>query len=105
MYLQNLCSVKFMFYLSEEKTLSFYVKRFKASRHLSANPKISNLKIDRHCFLPTTLTALKMDENKRSEEYAISFPEGPCIATGGLVITTKLRDKVDIGRRYQENLV
>ena len=46
-----------------------------------------------------------MGENKQSEEYAISFSEGPCIATSGLVITTKLRDKVYIGRRYQENLV
>ena len=40
-----------------------------------------------------------MGENKQSEEYPISFSEGPCIATCGLVITTKLRDKVDIGRR------
>ena len=43
-------------------------------------------------------------KNKRSEEYPISFSEGPCIATSGLVITTKSRDKVDLGRRYQENL-
>ena len=41
----------------------------------------------------------------QSDEYAISFSEGPCIATSGLVITTKLRDKVNIGRRYQEILV
>ena len=46
-----------------------------------------------------------MGENKQSEEYPISFSEGPCIATSGLVITTKLRDKANIGRRYQENLV
>ena len=46
-----------------------------------------------------------LGENKQSDEYAISFSEGPCIATSGLVITTKLRDKVDIGRCYQENLV
>ena len=36
-----------------------------------------------------------LGENKQSEEYPISFSEGPCIATSGLVITTKLRNKVD----------
>ena len=46
-----------------------------------------------------------MGKNKRSEEYPISFSEGPCIATSGLVNSNKLRDKVNIGRRYQENLV
>ena len=44
-------------------------------------------------------------EKKQSEEYAISFSEGLCITTSGLGITTKLQDKVDVGRRYQENLV
>ena len=45
-----------------------------------------------------------MGENKQSEEYAISFSEGPCIATSGLGMTTKLQDNVDMGRLITSGL-